>query len=60
MQLVHQNGLARERLSMHDLPDELLIHVLSFLDIPDLYSTSLVGNNFREYIRSVHESADAS
>jgi hypothetical protein len=30
---------------IYSLPDELLLHILWFLDIPDLYATSRVGNN---------------
>jgi hypothetical protein len=33
------------------LPDELLIHILEFLDIPDLLSTSRVGTNKAQYDR---------
>ena len=30
---------------IYDLPDEILIHVLWFLDIPELYATSRVGSS---------------
>ena len=50
--MVVANGVVTARrdwdqkdISIHNLPDELLLHILWFLDIPDLYATSRVGSN---------------
>ncbi len=35
----------QEIVPLHSLPDELLLHTLWFLDIPDLFAISRVGSN---------------
>lgn len=43
-------GVCRLNLSLSDLPDELLLRVLYFLDVPELLSTSRVSRpQNREY-----------
>jgi hypothetical protein len=44
-------------ITIYSLPDELLLHILWFLDIPDLYATARVGNNIaipKQYYINVH------
>ena len=40
--LESHNMLSPTNPSLLELPEEVLLYMLSFLDIPDLYSTSLV------------------
>lgn len=36
--------------SFYDLPDELLLHILLYLDWPDLLTTSRVGSHISYYM----------
>ena len=40
-----RRDLDQRNIPLHSLPDELLLHILWFLDIPDLYAISRVGSN---------------
>ena len=39
-----ENEPLRFYIAIRRLPDELILHILWFLDIPDLYATSRVGS----------------
>lgn len=39
-------------MNLDTLPDELLLHILEYLDIPDLFATSRVGTSHGEFVSS--------